>query len=102
MNATVAVFGTLRFPPERMSEIRPHIKALVDATREFDGCIAYDISEDLFDAGLVRFSELWPDHDALARHFVAPHIAAWKEASRKCAVSGRKFTAYDLAGAKEL
>jgi quinol monooxygenase YgiN len=100
MQPTVAVFGILRFPPERMAEIRPHLRAFVDATNEKDGCIAYVIGEDPYDPGLVRFSELWPDHDSLARHLRAPHIEPWRAIARSCGLSERKFTAYDISGAR--
>jgi quinol monooxygenase YgiN len=102
MPNTVAVFGILRFPPERMAEVRPHLKTLVDATYRNDGCIAYDVAEDIFDPGLIRFSELWPDHDSLARHLKAPHIEPWRTAARSCGLMERKFTAYDISGAREV
>lgn len=102
MNPTVAVFGILRFPPERMSEVRPHLKQLVDNTYRTDGCIAYDVAEDLFDPGLIRFSELWPDHESLARHLQAPHIEPWRAAARSCGLLERKFTAYDITGSREI
>lgn len=102
MQPTVAVFGILRFPPERMTDVRPHLKTLVDTTYQTDGCIAYDVAEDPFDAGLVRFSELWPDHDSLARHLKAPHIEPWRDAARNCGLMQRKFTAYDVTGSKEV
>lgn len=102
MNPTVAVFGILRFPPERMSEVRPHLKQLVDITYRTDGCIAYDVAEDLFDPGLIRFSELWPDHESLARHLQAPHIEPWRAAARSCGLLERKFTAYDITGSREI
>ena len=68
MTPAIAVFGILRFPPDRLPEVRPHLKALIDATYENDGCIAYDVAEDPFDPGLIRFSELWPDQQSLDRH----------------------------------
>lgn len=100
MQATVAVFGILRFPPERMAEIRPHLRELVEATYRNDGCIAYDVGEDPFDPGLVRFSELWPDHASLAQHLQAPHIEPWRVVARKFGLLERKFTAYDITGAR--
>lgn len=100
MQATVAVLGILRFPPERMPEVRPHLKALVDATCRTDGCIAYDVAEDPFDSGLIRFSELWPDHESLAKHLQAPHIEPWRTAARSCGLLERKFTAYDISGSR--
>ena len=71
------------------------LRALVDATRRNDGCIAYDVAEDPFEPGLLRFSELWPDHASLDRHLGAPHIAPWRSATRACGLIARQFTAYD-------
>lgn len=102
MSPRVAVFGTLRFPAERMVEVRPHLKVLIETTNRTDGCIAYDAAEDAFDAGLLRFSELWPDQETLARHLQAPHIGPWREAARKCGLIERKFTAYDITGSREV
>lgn len=98
MAPTVAVFGTLRFPPERVDEVLPHLSELVNATRHFDGCIAYDVAEDPFDRGLIRFSELWPDRDALERHLQAAHIEPWRVAARKHGLIERRFTAYSITG----
>ena len=98
MEAKVAVFGTLRFPPDRMAELRPHIKALVEETYRNDQCIAYDVAEDLHDPGLIRFSELWPDRETLDKHLRAPHIEPWRVAAKVCGLAERKFTAYGVSG----
>ena len=98
MNPTVAVFGTLRFPPERMSEILPHLKTLVETTYRNDKCIAYDVAEDAFDPGLIRFSELWPDHETMSLHLRSPHIEPWRSAARSCGLLDRQFVAYDITG----
>lgn len=98
MNPKIAVFGTLRFPPERMSEVGPHLRLLVETTYRTDGCIAYAVAEDPFDPGLIRFSELWPDRESLARHLQAPHIEPWRVAARNCGLLDRSFTAYDITG----
>ncbi|MEJ0006269.1 MAG: putative quinol monooxygenase [Steroidobacteraceae bacterium] len=100
MQPKVAVFGILRFPPEKIAEIRPHLKTLVETTYRNDRCLAYDVAEDLIEPGLLRFSELWPDHETLARHLEAPHIAPWRQAARACGLIERKFTAYDTAGSR--
>lgn len=100
MQPRVAVFGILRFPPERMAEVRPHLQRLVQATYRHDGCLAYDVAEDLYDAGLIRFSELWPDSESLERHLQAPHIEPWRSAARACGLMDRKFTAYEISGSR--
>ena len=100
MQPRVAVFGILRFPPERMAEVRPHLQRLVQATYRHDGCLAYDVAEDLYDAGLIRFSELWPDSESLERHLQAPHIEPWRSAARACGLMDRRFTAYEISGSR--
>jgi quinol monooxygenase YgiN len=97
MKPTVAVFGTLRFPPEKMVELRPHLRRLVEATYRNDGCIAYDVAEDLFDSGLIRFSELWPDRASLERHLKAPHLGPWRDVARRLGLMSRDFTAYEVS-----
>jgi quinol monooxygenase YgiN len=102
MTPTVAVLGTFRFPPDRIAEVLPYLKALVDATVRLDGCIAYDVAVDPFDPGLVRFSELWPDHASLERHLAAPHIEPWRKAVVACGLIAKEFTVYDIANSREL
>jgi quinol monooxygenase YgiN len=82
--------------------VLPHLKALVDATQSHDGCIAYDVAADPFDAGLIRFSELWPDHASLERHLQAPHIEPWRKAVVECGMIAKEFMVYDVANAREL
>lgn len=97
MKAKVAVFGILRFPPENIEKVLPHLHTLVRETYENDGCIAYDVAEDPFDKGLIRFSELWPDRDSLDKHLQAPHIEPWREQAKECGLSERVFQSYDLS-----
>jgi len=96
MTPKVAVFGTLRFPPEKIAEVLSHLRKLVDATYQNDGCIAYDVAEDPFDPGLIRFSELWPDRESLNQHLQAPHIEPWRAAAKSCGLIDRTFNSYDI------
>ena len=93
-NSVVIVLGTLRFAPANMAAILPHLRKLVESTRRLDGAIAYDVAEDMFDPGLIRFSEIWPDAQALAAHLSAPHIAPWRTIATDLGVHDRSFVAY--------
>lgn len=95
----VLVFGTLRFPPAAMTAVRPHLETLVEATLRHDGAIAYDVAEDIFDPGLIRFSERWPDSASLARHLQASHIEPWRVVCRSLGLMAREFTAYEAGDA---
>lgn len=95
--STVAVFGILRFPPENIELILPHLRRFVQETQANDDCIMYEIAEDPFDQGLIRFSELWPDRESLEKHLVAPHITPWREKSKEFGLMERKFHSYDVS-----
>ncbi|MEQ1782696.1 MAG: putative quinol monooxygenase [Hyphomonadaceae bacterium] len=92
---TIIVLGTLRFPPDSIVNVLPHLRALVEATRENDGCIAYDVAEDPLEPGLIRFSEMWPNMPLLEAHLKAPHIEPWRVAARAHGLIAREFTAYE-------
>jgi quinol monooxygenase YgiN len=95
----VVVIGILRFPPDRMAEVRQPLQALVEATQRHDGCIAYDVGEDVFEPGLLRFSEIWPDRETLGRHLLAPHIAPWRTFCAEAGLLERRFTTFDAEAA---
>jgi quinol monooxygenase YgiN len=100
MQAKVAVFGTLRFPPDRLQDVLPHLRTLIEATYQHDGCIAYDVGADPYDPGLIRFSELWPDRASLDRHLRSPHIEPWRAIARQYGLIARNFISYDIDGAQ--
>ena len=97
MNAEVAVFGTLRFPPENIEGVLPHLRTFVRATQDHDGCILYEVALDPFDPGLIRFAELWPDRKSLEEHLIAPHIGPWREQSKRFGLIERVFDSYDIS-----
>lgn len=91
----IVITGTVRFPAENLEAAKPHIQALVDATRQEDGCIDYRFSADMFDKGLIHIAEVWRDAAALTAHTTAPHIAPWRAAGKELGVHERKLSAFD-------
>jgi quinol monooxygenase YgiN len=78
------------------------MKALAEATRKNDGCHFYDIAEDVFEPGLLRFSELWPDQASFDAHVKAPHVLPWREATKSVTVIDRKFELFDATTGRPL
>jgi quinol monooxygenase YgiN len=99
---TVVVIGSMRFPPDAMQDVRPHLALLVSETRKHDGCLEYNAAEDLNDPGLVRFSEVWPSHERLTAHLQASHIAPWRAVAATFGVSGRNFTAFNATDPRQV
>ena len=95
---SVVIVGSVRLPPERLNEARPHMAAMVAASRAEDGCVVYAYAEDLLEPGLIRVSEIWRDQAALDAHARSAHIQAWRAVWTGLGLHDRQLVAYD-AGA---
>ena len=91
------VAGTVRVPPQNFEGLRPHMAAMLTASRAEDGCLDYGYAEDVIEAGLVHVFERWRDRAALDAHFRTPHMAAWRAAWPSFGVSDRRLFAYEVA-----
>jgi quinol monooxygenase YgiN len=98
----IALIGSMRFPAENIESLLPHVRELVRQTNLHDGCIAYDVGQDVLEPGVLRFSEVWPDQESLNRHLAAPHIAPWRQACQDHGIMDRNFAVYDTDGPRSL
>lgn len=96
---SVIVAGTVRVPPENIERFRPHMDAMLAASRAEDGCIAYSYAVDVQDPGLIRVFEEWRDEAALKTHFAMPHLGEWRSAWPEFGVTDRQLSLY-VAGEK--
>lgn len=99
---SLIIAGTVRVPPENLDAFKPHMIAMLTATRAEDGCLAYSYAVDVEDPGLIRVYEAWRDAAALEAHFKAPHLADWRASWPKYGVSDRKLFAYEVASEREV
>jgi len=99
---TVIIAGTVRVPPENVAAFKPHMEAMLAASRAEDGCLTYSYAVDVLDPGLVRVFEAWRDEAALQAHFQAPHMAAWRAAWPQFGVSDRRLSLYEVAAERAL
>jgi quinol monooxygenase YgiN len=98
----VIVAGTYRVPLENLSKIKPHMDAVLNATRAEDGCEVYSFAQDVQDPGLIRVFEIWREQAALDLHDKAPHILTWRETCAALGVSDRNLSVYDAAAERPL
>ena len=99
---SLIVAGTIRVPPENLDAFRPHMLAMMTATRAEEGCLAYSYAEDVAEPGLIRVFEAWRDQDALSAHFDAPHLADWRASWPSFCVGERRLTAYAVASERDV
>ena len=99
---SLIIAGTVRVPPENLASLKPHMLAMLTASRAEDGCEVYSYGEDVAEPGLIRVFEIWRDQAAIAAHFKAPHMAVWRAAGAELGVSDRKLFAYETASERAL
>ncbi len=99
---SLIVAGTVRAPPENLDGLRPHMIAMMAATRAEDGCEAYAYAEDVAEPGLIHVFEIWRDQTALDAHFATAHMAAWRAAWPAFGVGDRNLKAYEIAAERGL
>ena len=94
---TVILAGTIRIAPERLADLRPHLRAQVEGSRTEPGCLDYALSEDPLDPGLIRVFEHFVDEDALAFHRASPHMAIWREQLAAFGMHDRRMSSFDVS-----
>jgi len=99
---TLIVAGTIRVPADQLEALRPHMAAMMAASRAEDGCGAYGYAEDVAEPGLIHVFETWRDAEALAAHSRTPHMAAWRATWPSFGVSDRKLFAYEVASERAI
>lgn len=60
--------------PDRLDQVMPLYRELLEKTRQEPLCIAYDLYIDQKDAGHFIFIEQWPDRAALDAHCATEHF----------------------------
>ena len=98
----IIVAGTVRVPPENIERLRPHMYAMLDASRAEDGCETYSYGFDAKDEGLVRVFEVWRDQAAIEAHFQAAQMAPWRAAGVELGVFDRRLSLYEVASERAL
>jgi quinol monooxygenase YgiN len=69
------VVATIPTDPAAGAAVRAGLAELVAATREEEGCLAYDAFESATSPGVFVTIESWRGQDDLDAHMTTPHIA---------------------------
>ena len=99
---TLILAGTIRIAPDRLSDLRPHLRAQVENTRAEPGCLDYALTEDVLDPGLIRVYEHFENEAALEFHRNTPHMAAWRAACAELGVYGRDLNSFDVSDYRKI
>ncbi len=70
------VVATIPALPGSEDTVRAALTTLVEATRQEEGCVSYDLYESASAAGTFVTVERWADQAAMDAHLSAEHVAA--------------------------
>jgi quinol monooxygenase YgiN len=98
----ILVIGSFRLPVENLAAGREAMARVIAASRAESGCLAYAYAEDLLEPGLLRVNEAWVSREALAAHFVMPHMKQWQQERTELGMSEREVVAYEVSGEEVL
>ena len=71
----------LRVPRADQERLRPHMEAVVKASRQEPGCLQYTYGFDLLELDIMRVFEIYRDDEALKAHGASEHFQKWREVS---------------------
>ena len=94
------IIGTVRLPPDKLTEARSAMQRMISASRAEPGCIEYSYAQDVLDAGLIHVSEVWSDRAALDAHFRSVHIADWRASWATLGIGDRNLMLYEAGDLK--
>lgn len=97
----IIVIGHAAVDPARVADLRPHLAAMMAATRAEPGCISYSLAIEDEAAGVVSIAERWVDVAALKAHFASPHMAAFNAAGQGV-IRSIDVKRYDVTGEADL
>lgn len=94
------IIGTVRLPPEKLTEARPVMERMIIASRAEAGCLEYSYAEDVLIAGRIHVKEIWRDRASLDAHFASGHIKAWRTTWPELGITDRNLLVYEIGEAQ--
>lgn len=77
----VHLIATLKIKPGSIETLLSAAAPCIEATRNEQGCISYDLYQSTTDTDTLAFVEVWESREALDAHFATEHLQRWKENS---------------------
>ena len=73
---TLNVVAIAETSPDRAEELKSVCLGLIEPTRKEQGCISYELYQDVTNPGRFTFIENWESRELLEVHLGSPHLKA--------------------------
>jgi len=77
----LTIVAQLEVKSEQLEFVKNELFKLVSATRLEEGCVVYDLNQDLKNPNSFLIYELWESRALWERHMQSNHLAAYREAT---------------------
>lgn len=98
----LVVAGHIEFDPTATERAREACAAMMAATHEEPGNLAYVFSIDVADPGRMHIFECWESQQDLDAHFTLPHMAAFQAVVPELGVTGMKIDKYHVSSVEPM
>lgn len=65
---------------ENLKFVKSELLKILEPTRKEEGCILYELHQDLNNPNILMFYEIWKDEDSWREHDLKKHIVDFKKA----------------------
>ena len=77
----IAIIARIKTKPDAIKQARTEMKKIIQPTFSIDeGCIRYELFQDLDDPATFVFLETWKDGECLIKHLESGHLKAYFKA----------------------
>jgi quinol monooxygenase YgiN len=73
---TLNVVAIIETSADKVEELKAVCLGLIEPTRKEEGCISYDLYQDITNSGKFTFLENWQSKEHLDVHLKTPHLVA--------------------------
>ena len=84
MSAKIALVVKFDIKPEYLNKAKSELLKILEPTRKEDGCLLYELHQDLDNPNVLMFYEIWETKEAWNKHDLMPHINKFREATKDC------------------
>ena len=80
MEKQLPIIVKFEVKPDKIDFVKAELFKILEPTRNEDGCIQYDLHQDLENPSIFMFYEIWETTDLWKAHDSMPHVVAFKKA----------------------
>jgi len=84
MNKQLPIIVKFTVKKEKLDFFKSELFKILEPTREEDGCIRYDLHQDIENPNILMFYEVWETVSAWKAHDLQQHIVDFKRVTEGC------------------